>query len=98
MKNNSLLAKKLKNISIKNKSAHPSEINRCRYNPFSPRMIASLGSAGPVYISDLATNKIQFQLEGHQGDGFGLAWNKGIEALLATGAQDGKTIVWNLQQ
>jgi hypothetical protein len=80
------MPKKLKNIQINNKSAHPTEINRCRFNPFSPQIIASLGSAGPVYISDLVNKKIEFQLEGHSGDGFGLAWNKEIEGVLASGA------------
>ncbi|CAO3599297.1 unnamed protein product [Absidia cylindrospora] len=58
---------------------HPGEVNRARYQPDNPDIIATKTREGPVLIFD-RSNPVPnadpiIQLTGHTKEGYGLAWN-----------------------
>jgi histone-binding protein RBBP4 len=85
---------------------HEGEINKARYMPQNPDIIASMGPAGTVHIFDRSkhesfpSNDIvnpQIQLVGHEQEGFGLSWNPIKEGILATGSGDTTVRIWDIK-
>lgn len=86
---------------------HEGEINKARYMPQNPDIIASMGPAGTVHIFDRSKHPSfpskndvvnpQMQLVGHEEEGFALSWNPIKEGLLATGSGDCTVRIWDVK-
>lgn len=72
---------------------HEGEVNRARYQPFQPDIIATKTREGDVLLFDRkkdGSNACQpiLRLKGHSMEGYGLAWNPHIskkDHLLSAG-------------
>ncbi|PVI00453.1 WD40 repeat-like protein [Periconia macrospinosa] len=85
---------------------HPDEVNKARYQPQNPEIIASSCVNGDILIFDRTkhpmqpkdnTIKYEAALKGHSGEGFGLAWNSVNEGHLVTGNEDKTVRTWDLR-
>jgi histone-binding protein RBBP4 len=100
-------AKKPFEWKIVQKINHPSEVNKARYQPQNPDIIATLPVDGRVLIFDRtkhelepkADGSIKFEAEmvGHQKEGFGLNWSPLNEGHLVTGNEDATVRTWDLK-
>ncbi|SAM02560.1 hypothetical protein [Absidia glauca] len=54
---------------------HPGEVNRARYQPSNPDIIATKTRDGPVLVYDRTNPLTPIRLTGHSKEGYGLAWN-----------------------
>ncbi|KAJ6237875.1 wd40 repeat family [Anaeramoeba flamelloides] len=74
------------------------EINRARYNPFDPQIIATKNADGKIYLYNLVKEDNPIvTLEGHSKEGYGLSWNKYKRGLLLSGSYDNKICVYDLE-
>jgi histone-binding protein RBBP4 len=100
-------AKKPFHFEVIQKINHPSEVNKARYQPQNPNIIASLAVDGRVLIFDRTkhpmqpkadgTIKCEAELVGHQAEGFGLSWSPLLEGHLVTGNEDNTVRTWDLK-
>jgi histone-binding protein RBBP4 len=89
-------------FKITQKIDHPGEVNKARYQPQNPDIIATLSVDGKVLIFDRTkhssvpdgTPSPQIELLGHKEEGFGLAWNPHEEGCLASGSEDRTVCLW----
>lgn len=89
-------------FNIVQKIDHPGEINKARYQPQNPDLIATLCVDGKVLVFDRTkhslqpTGKVNAQVEliGHKQEGFGLSWNPHEEGCLASGSEDTTVCLW----
>ncbi|KAF2801588.1 WD40 repeat-like protein [Mytilinidion resinicola] len=98
-------AKKPFGFQIVQKINHPGEVNKARYQPQNPNIIASLCVDGRVLVFDRtkhsstpkADGSIEFEMElvGHKKEGFGLSWSPHNEGQLATGNEDTTVKIWD---
>lgn len=89
---------------ILQKIEHPGEVNKARYQPQNPDIIATLCIDGKILIFDrtkhplrpAAPGKINPQIEliGHKAEGFGLSWNPHDAGVLASGSEDKTMCLW----
>jgi histone-binding protein RBBP4 len=91
---------------ITQKINHEGEVNKARYMPQKPDIIATLGIGGNCYIFDRTKHPntpkddeihAEMRLTGHTDEGFGLAWNPRQEGILATTSQDSTVRIWNIK-
>ncbi len=86
---------------------HGVEVNRSRYSPQNPNLIATRQGSGhcEVFIFDRTKHpskpidnliKPDLTLKGHQQEGYGLSWNKSAEGELATCGNDQLVCLWNI--
>lgn len=88
--------------SIVQKIDHPGEVNKARYCPQNPDLIATLAVDGRILIFDRTKHSFepngkvnpQISLEGHKQEGFGLNWNPHSEGALASGSEDQTVCLW----
>lgn len=81
---------------------HPGEVNKARYMPQNPNIIATLCNNGTALIFDRTKHASQpagtpapdIELKGHKNEGFGLHWNPNVEGQLATGSMDTTVKIW----
>lgn len=100
-------AKKPFDFRIAQRINHPGEVNKARYQPQNPEIIASSCVDGRVLIFDRTkhplvpksdgTIKFEAELVGHRKEGFGLSWNPLREGHLATGNEDTTVKTWDLK-
>ncbi|KAJ9639851.1 Histone acetyltransferase type B subunit 2 [Coniosporium tulheliwenetii] len=100
-------AKKPFAFNIIQKINHPGEVNKARYQPQNPNIIASYAVDGRILIFDRTKHSsnpksdgvMQFEMElhGHTDEGFGLDWSPHTEGQLATGGSDNTVRVWNIK-
>jgi histone-binding protein RBBP4 len=88
--------------NIVQKIDHPGEVNKARYCPQNPDLIATLTIDGKILIFDrtkhsaVPNGKVspQITLESHTEEGFGLSWSPHEEGKLASGSQDKTVCLW----
>jgi histone-binding protein RBBP4 len=91
-------------MTIDQKIDHPGEVNKARYQPQNPNLIATMCIDGRVLIFDrskhtsLPTGTVSPDIEllGHKEEGFGLCWSPHAAGKLATGSGDKTMRVWDL--
>jgi histone-binding protein RBBP4 len=93
-------------FEIETKIAHQGEVNKARYNPGKSSVIATKTVSGEVHIFDYTKHppkpendvvKPDMKLLGHREEGFGLNWNPKKHNLIASGGNDYKVLVWNIE-
>ncbi|KAF2734620.1 WD40 repeat-like protein [Polyplosphaeria fusca] len=100
-------AKKPFSFNIVQQINHPGEVNKARYQPQNPDIIASLCVDGRVLIFDRTKHpsqpkadgsiKCEMELIGHEKEGFGLSWSPLLEGHLATGSEDTTVRTWDIK-
>jgi len=89
-------------FNIVQKIDHPGEVNKARYQPQNPDIIATLCVDGRILIFDRTKHSLlptgtvspQVELVGHKQEGFGLAWNPHDQGSLASGSEDQTVCLW----
>lgn len=98
-------AKEQMKFSIVQKIVHPGEVNKARYQPQNPNIIATFSPDKNVYVWDRTKHssvpgddiaKPQATLVGHTGEGFALEWNPYTEGQLLSGGEDKVVNVWDM--
>eukprot|EP01135_Chromosphaera_perkinsii_P001969 Nk52_evm16s215 gene=Nk52_evmTU16s215 len=92
-------------VEIVQRIAHDGEVNRAKYMPQNPCLIATKSPSEEVYIFDY-TKHPSFSsatfcdpdvvLTGHTKEGFGLSWNPHKEGHLLSSSEDGTACLWNI--
>lgn len=99
-------AKKPFEFKVVQKINHPGEVNKARYQPQNPDIIASLCVDGKVLVFDRTKHPIQpkgdsikseAELVGHEKEGFALGWSPLKEGHLVTGNEDTTVRTWDLK-
>jgi histone-binding protein RBBP4 len=86
------------------KIKHPGEVNKARYQPQNPNLIATMCTDGRVLIWDKSKHssmpsdnqKPQIELIGHASEGYGLSWSPLEEGHLATASEDHTVRLWDI--
>ena len=88
-------------FEVEKRISHEGEVNRARHMPQHPNIVCTKSVSGDLHIYDINLsykhtdlNKPEKKLVGHSKSGFGLDWNPMKEGLIASGAEDGKVLVW----
>lgn len=89
-------------FNITQKIDHPGEVNKARYQPQNPDIIATFAVDGRVLIFDRTKHSLtpagtpspQVELIGHDEEGFGLNWSPHDEGCLASGSEDSTVCLW----
>lgn len=89
---------------IVQKIEHPGEVNKARYQPQNPDIIATFCVDGRILIFDRTKHPLQppalgkvnaqIELTGHKAEGYGLSWNPHEEGCLASGSEDQTVCLW----
>lgn len=93
-------------IEIELKINHEGEVNRARYMPQNPQIIATKTPSSDVLIFNIDTHPIgkeqagdcnpELRLKGHTREGYGLSWNSNSNGYLLSSADDHTVCLWNL--
>ncbi|KAI0050615.1 histone acetyltransferase type B subunit 2 [Auriscalpium vulgare] len=94
-------------VSVVQRINHPGEVNRARYMPQNPDLIATKAVSGEVLVFDRTKHSSEperggvcrpdIRLVGQNREGFGLAWNPNKEGHIL-GASEDKTIChWDVR-
>ncbi|KAK9449836.1 WD40-repeat-containing domain protein [Limtongia smithiae] len=91
-------------ISINQRIDHEGEVNRARYMPQNPDVIATMSVSGDVFVFDRTKHSLQptgvcrpeMRLVGHTKEGYGLSWNAHKEGYLLTGSEDTTVALWDI--
>ncbi|ORZ33779.1 WD40-repeat-containing domain protein [Catenaria anguillulae PL171] len=95
-------------IQIQQRIPHDGEINRARYMPQKPDVIATKTVMGDVYLFDRTKFPLQpnpnnikctptVRLTGHTAEGYGLAWSPLTTGALLSSAEDTLICHWDVQ-
>ncbi|KAL0221245.1 hypothetical protein RCL1_001099 [Eukaryota sp. TZLM3-RCL] len=85
----------------------PNEVNKVRYCPAKPNLVAGFIANAEVQIYDLSIKSVTnetpshspapvFSLTGHIDEGFGLSWSNLDVPMLVSGGNDGRICVWDV--
>jgi histone-binding protein RBBP4 len=93
-------------FNIIQKITHPGEVNKARYQPQNPNIIATMATDGRVLIWDRTKHSVtpspsqqpQIELLGHQKEGYGLNWSPLEDGHLATASEDQTVRLWDINQ
>ncbi len=91
-------------INIIQKIPHDGEVNRARYMPSNPDLLATKTVMGPVYIFDRTKHASvpksndcvpDLTLIGHEKEGYGLSWHPGkFEGHILSASEDATVCHW----
>lgn len=89
-------------LNIVQRIDHLGEVNKARYQPQNPNIIATMCTDGRVMIWDRTKHSSQptgnvnpqMELLGHDAEGFGLSWSPHHAGHLATGSEDKTVRLW----
>lgn len=93
-------------FDIIQKIRHDGEVNKARYMPQNPNIIASMSSNSTAQIFDRTKHPLmpkdnefipQIILRGHSKEGFGLNWSPNIEGNLVTTSEDGTVCLYDIK-
>lgn len=94
-------------FEIIQKIRHDGEVNKARYMPQNPNLIASMSSNATAQIFDRTKHPLvpkdnefipQIILRGHSQEGFGLNWSPLIEGNIATASEDGTVCIYDIKE
>jgi len=93
-------------LEITQKINHPGEINRARYMPQNPNVVATKTANAQVLVFDKTKHASKppkngvsnpdLMLEGHKSEGYGMSWNPGAEGYLLSGSDDKLVCYWDI--
>ncbi|PVU89940.1 hypothetical protein BB561_005105 [Smittium simulii] len=95
-------------IQITQKINHDGEINRARYMPQNPDIIATktVVESGAVYVFDRTKHpsipntdgicRPEIKLIGHTKEGYGLSWNTFQKGHILSASEDGSVCLWDI--
>jgi histone-binding protein RBBP4 len=94
-------------IEIVQKINHPSEVNRARFMPQNPDLIATKSANAEVLVFDKTKHPSKpskngqcnpdLRLNGHKKEGYGLSWNPHAKGHLLSGSDDALVCLWDIQ-
>ena len=94
-------------VSVSQKINHEGEVNRARYCPQNPDLIATRTVAGPTYIFDRTKHSLQpsadgkckpdIVLKGQESEGYGLSWNPLKQGHILASSEDETVCHWDIQ-
>jgi histone-binding protein RBBP4 len=95
-------------ISIIQKIPHEGEVNRARYLPQNPCVIATKTTSGDVLIFDYTKHpsmptspnapcQPDLRLVGHTAEGYGLSWNPLKQGHLISASDDKTICIWDIR-
>ena len=87
--------------------AHQGEVNRARYMPQGPNIIATQTPSAEVHVFDYLKHSAKIEtpdqfnpelrLMGQKKEGFGLSWNYRKKGLLLAASHDGTICMWDIE-
>lgn len=93
-------------FEIKVKIKHDGEVNRARYMPQNPFVVATKSPTSNVYVFDISKHpsepremdpfKVEHICKGHTREGYGLCWNYVYEGHLLSGSDDALVCLWDI--
>ena len=93
-------------IEVDLKINHEGEVNRARYMPQNPQIIATKTPLSDVLIFNVDTHPLgkeqpgdcnpELRLKGHTREGYGLSWNSNSSGHLLSAADDHTVCLWNI--
>lgn len=85
---------------------HDGEVNRARYMPQNPFIIATKTVSAEVYVFDYSLHPSKpaldgscnpdLRLRGHNTEGYGLSWSKFKQGHLLSGSDDAQICLWDI--
>ena len=94
-------------IEVKVKINHEGEVNRARYMPQNPNIIATKTPSSDVLIFDYTKHSSvpdpsgkcspELRLKGHTKDGYGLSWNNMRAGHLLSASDDQTICMWDIE-
>ncbi|KAH7728702.1 hypothetical protein AAVH_04013 [Aphelenchoides avenae] len=94
-------------IDVEIKMNHEGEVNRARYMPQNPVLLATKSPSSEVFIFDYTKHpsvptvdnvcKPQLRLRGHTKEGYGLSWNPNTSGHLLSASDDTTVCLWDIQ-
>ncbi|MCO5581058.1 hypothetical protein L7F22_034933 [Adiantum nelumboides] len=93
-------------VTIHQKINHDGEVNRARYCPQNPDLIATRTALGPTYIFDRTKHSLQpspdgkckpdIILAGQEKEGYGLSWNPLKQGHILASSDDETVCYWDI--
>ncbi|XP_053398300.1 histone-binding protein RBBP4 [Mercenaria mercenaria] len=93
-------------IEIEIKINHEGEVNRARYMPQNPCIIATKTPSSDVLVFDYTKHPSkpdpngectpELRLKGHQKEGYGLSWNPNMNGHLLSASDDHTICLWDI--
>uniref|UniRef100_A0AC35TPQ0 WD_REPEATS_REGION domain-containing protein n=1 Tax=Rhabditophanes sp. KR3021 TaxID=114890 RepID=A0AC35TPQ0_9BILA len=94
-------------IDVEIKMNHEGEVNRARYMPQNPSLIATKSPSSEVFIFDYTKHpstppgdnicRPQMKLQGHTKEGYGLSWNSNLPGHLLSASDDQTVCLWDIR-
>ncbi|XP_047298248.1 histone-binding protein RBBP7 isoform X1 [Gorilla gorilla gorilla] len=93
-------------IECEIKINHEGEVNRARYMPQNPHIIATKTPSSDVLVFDYTKHPAKpdpsgecnpdLRLRGHQKEGYGLSWNSNLSGHLLSASDDHTVCLWDI--
>lgn len=91
-------------ITVTQRIDHEGEVNKARYMPQNPDLIATMSVSGDVLIFDRTkhsntpsgTCTPEMRLKGHTKEGWGMSWNPQNKGHLVTSSEDTTICYWDV--
>lgn len=95
-------------VEVKVKIAHEGEVNRARYMPQNPFVVATKAPSADVFVFDITKHpsapgpndgfRPEHICKGHAREGYGLAWSPHKAGHLLSGSDDARICLWDVSQ